>query len=485
MMNKNIFSALFFLFFTVVKIKALDVALSVATFDTPQKPYSELQFHFIGKTMQYKMLQDSLHWQASAEILVVFKQGEKIIQFDKYQLEGPVVASPKNFFDIKRYALEQGDYDLEVSITDVLKRAQVKNFKQKIHVAFEKEKLHQSDIQLLKEFLVDTTNSPLAKNGYIFQTLPFDFYDKNTERLVFYNEVYQADKLANKGELSTTYAIYDERFGTSALPLFTQFKKLRSQPVNILFHQIDISKIASGNYIFAVEIRNQNKELLSQQQVHFQRSNPYLNLVGEGIAQDVLKEEFVEKIVPDTLRYSLKAIACKVSGDESKTINEVIKTNDPQAMRLHLFRYWASKNPNNPEKAYREYMKVARAVDATFRSGFGYGFETDRGYVFMKYGRPNDITPQASSSDAPGFEVWSYNEFPVTKQTNVKFLFWDGDGSGNMRILHSNAIGEVQDKNWKTKLYRNSRKQWTNDGFDPTDVQDNVGRHAGRLLEDF
>ena len=481
---KKIYVTFLFLVFFLVKNYALDVSVSTAIFDNGEQPYVELQFHFVGKTMRFKMQEDTLHWQASANITILFKQGEKIVQFDKYQLNGPVSSTPQNFFDLKRYALAQGDYNVEISVEDAMN---VKNKKQitiPLAIHFDKSKLEQSDIQLVKNFSKDTSNSPLAKNGYILQGLPFDFCDKNMEKLIVYNEVYNSNKILTD-DFSVTYSIYDERDGMNRLPLFTQFKKLNPSAKNILFAQLDVTKIPSGNYFLNIEIRNKNKELLSQKKINFQRSNPYLNLAVDGVGKESLKEEFVEKLTSDTLRYSLKAIFCKMNGDESKILNEVIKTNDAPTMRLNLFRYWVKKNPNNPEKAYRDYMKIARAIDRTYRSGFGYGFETDRGYVFMKYGRPDDITSQISSPDAAGYEVWSYNDFALTKQTNVKFLFWDGDGSGNMRILHSNALGETSDKNWKTKLYRNSRNQWTSDGFDPTDVQDNVGRNAGRMLEDF
>ena len=481
---KKIYFTLFFLAFFLVKNYALDVSVSTAIFDTEEQSYVELQFHFVGKTMRFKMKEDTLHWQASANITILFKQGEKIVQFDKYQLNGPVSSKPQNFFDLKRYALSQGDYNVEITIEDVWNAANKKNISLPLAIHFDKNTLQQSDIQLIKKFEKDTANSPLAKNGYIMQGLPFEFCDKNTERLIVYNEVYNSKKVLNE-DFSVTYAIYDERNGMASLPVFTQYKKLSPSAKNVLFSQLDVTKIPSGNYFLSVEIRNKNKELLSQKKVNFQRSNPYLNLSLDGLDKDILKEEFVEKLTADTLRYSLKAIFCKANGDEGKILNEVIKANDAPTMRLNLFRYWVKKSPNNPEKAYNDYMKIARAVDRTYRSGFGYGFETDRGYVFMKYGRPDDITSQISSPDAAGYEVWSFNDFPLTKQTNVKFLFWDGDGSGNMRILHSNALGEISDRNWKTKLYRNSRNQWTNDGFDPTDVQDNVGRNAGRILEDF
>ena len=62
-------------------------------------------------------------------------------------------------------------------------------------------------------------------------------------------------------------------------------------------------------------------------------------------------------------------------------------------------------------------MEVAKAVDRLYKSGFGYGFETDRGNIFMKYGKPNDIVTVENDPSAPPYEMWVYNDFPKTKQT--------------------------------------------------------------------
>ena len=64
------------------------------------------------------MVPDSAHLQASIDVLLVFKQGDKIIKFDKYKLQSPVVSTPRNFFDIKRYTLPVGEYQLEAQISD-------------------------------------------------------------------------------------------------------------------------------------------------------------------------------------------------------------------------------------------------------------------------------------------------------------------------------------------------------------------------------
>ena len=70
-------------------------------------------------------------------------------------------------------------------------------------------------------------------------------------------------------------------------------------------------------------------------------------------------------------------------------------------------------------------MKVAEKVDLYFKSGFGYGFETDRGYTYLKYGPPADIVTVEDEPSAPPYEIWVYYDFPMTSQSNVKFLFYN------------------------------------------------------------
>ena len=125
-----------------------------------------------------------------------------------------------------------------------------------------------------------------------------------------------------------------------------------------------------------------------------------------------MRYEFVNQLDSQELRYSLKAIAMNVKDADVEILNMVIAGRDPDQQRRFLFSFWAGQNPNNPGGAYEKYMEVARAVDKLFHSGFGYGFETDRGYVFMKYGKPNDMVSVDNDPSAPPYEIWVYNEFP-------------------------------------------------------------------------
>jgi GWxTD domain-containing protein len=263
-------------------------------------------------------------------------------------------------------------------------------------------------------------------------------------------------------------------------------KKRSPQPVNVLLLSMDISKLPSGNYNLTVEIRNRIGELLSSKTAFFQRSNPYLDL---EIAKNApLNDEFVAKLDAEKLRYSLKAIAPIARDADVELINILISNRDSlEAQRRYLFTFWTAYSPNEPEAAYLRYMDVAAAVDRLYKSGFGYGFETDRGVTFLKYGKPDDIMTIENDPSAPPYEMWLYNDFPRTMQTHVKFLFYNPSLSpGNYQMLHSTAIGELNNPQWEIVLYSDAPTEIQGDDYiSGTKMQDGYNRNARRLFEDF
>ena len=129
---------------------------------------------------------------------------------------------------------------------------------------------------------------------------------------------------------------------------------------------------------------------------------------------------------------------------------------------------------------------MARAVDQTFRSGFRKGIETDRGYIYLKYGQPNDVIKEYNEPDAFPYEIWSYNGLKVKGQTNVKFLFYNpSKASQDFLLLHSTCYGETQNPRWEIELYRSvsSTQMEGSDYRNGTRMQDNGFRNARRYFE--
>jgi GWxTD domain-containing protein len=266
-------------------------------------------------------------------------------------------------------------------------------------------------------------------------------------------------------------------------------KRLSPAPVVPVLLQVDISQLVSGNYLLLVEVRDRERQLISSKQIGFQRSNPLVDAeyLEETLAQVSLDDEFVGSLNSEELRYALLAITPHLPQNDVSLVNSYLRdTADLHPQRMYLFSFWARERPADPAGAYLEYMEVAQAVDNMFNSGFRHGFETDRGYVYLKYGQPNDMVRNESEPTAPPYEIWSYDHIDRTNQNNVRFIFYNPSlAADDFVLLHSDVIGERQNPQWQMELYRNSPGDHPDDYFMGLDVQDNIGRRASRLLRDY
>jgi GWxTD domain-containing protein len=483
-MKTKLFFALGLLF--PLATKALDAGVSYAIYATPEKPYLEINIEIAAASVTFKRA-DSTHLQAGVEILILIKQGENVVNFEKYVLNSPLVEFPRALLDVKRMSLPNGDYTLEITFQDVHDAENKDSFKTTFKVEIG-EKIHLSDVQLLRSFSRDDSENPFVKNGYFLEPLPFNFYDRGATTLAFYAEIYHSDKGLATPQYLVRYFIEQEKGNgvKNLISVGTQRKK--AAPIDAVLVQMDISKLESGNYSLTVELRNAANELLTARTLAFQRSNPFLNLAEVELTDEVMAQQFVQKLDEDSLRYSLRAISALAGGDETEMLKNILKGSDLKSMRFYLFRHFMRVDPNNPELAYIKFMEVAAAVDKKFKSGFRYGFESDRGRAFLRFGRPDDLIHVEDEPGAVPYEIWVYYNFPSTKQQNVKFLFYNPSLAGeDFILLHSNARGEVNNPRWERVLYSRAPTEYVDgDNYhDATGTERNFGRNAKAYFNDF
>ncbi|MCB0704838.1 MAG: GWxTD domain-containing protein [Saprospiraceae bacterium] len=442
---------------SVSMLDAMDASVTYGRFKGPDQNYIEVYLNIIGETVGWELL-DSTHAQATVDIAVIFRKNGEIIKFDRVQLHSPKATHPIDFQDLKRYLLPDGNYEMEVIIEDKINEENHFSERFPVEMNFSGPALLQSDIQLLQAFGQTTESTPFTKNGYFLLPLPFNFYGKYADKLMYYHEIYNADRVIGE-DFVVSYSIERINGQGQSETVLIGHKRRSPEAVNVLLLQMDIKELASGNYRLVIEVRNRVQELLSRQSVDFTRANPFLNANPEEISSTGLEDEFVMNLSAEELEYSIRALTPKVDDTDGILLNELVKNKDLDAQRLYLFSYYVRINPNKPELAYEEYMQVARAVDQTFYSGLGHGFESDRGYTYLKYGAPDDIVSEMNDPVAPPYEVWSYYHFPATAQNNVKFIFYNASlASGDYRLLHSTATGEVSNPNWQDVLYQDANQ---------------------------
>ncbi len=468
--------------------QALDAGVSFATFATPEKTYVEINMEIAAASVTFKPV-DTLHLQAGVEILILIKDGESVADNEKYRLTSPLVGFPHALLDVTRLFVPNGKYQMEITFQDIYDPSNQDLFTAPLVVDIQDAAIHLSEVQLLRNFKPDESENPFTKNGYFLEPLPFNFYDRSATRLAFYAEIYHSDKAVAAGSTYMVRYFIEKEKGNGVTALISVGTQRKApSPIDAVLVQMDIKNLPSGNYSLTVELRNATNEVLAVNKTSFQRSNPFLAMDESELTEDVVAKQFVQDLSEDNLRYSLRAISPTLGGDENETLKNLLQGTDLKSMRYFLFRHFVRKDPNNPEEAYRSYMETAGQVDQKFNTGFGRGFESARGIVYLRYGRPDDLVHVEDDPSAPPYEIWIYYNFPKTNQKNVKFLFYNPTLAGeDYVLLHSTARGEINNPRWERDLYkRNAGEQYQGDNYhDATEMQRNVGRNARTYFEDF
>ena len=151
-----------------------------------QGPYLETYFNISAPYLKYIEVQDGI--QANVQITLILKQGEKIIDFKKYEVASPIVKDSvlEDLYDIQRFMAQPGEYELEIELLDINRK------QSKPVVAFQSISIPDyavggiSDISLI-EFANKSENKedPFYRNGY--QLIPYlsSYYGNEMDRIIF------------------------------------------------------------------------------------------------------------------------------------------------------------------------------------------------------------------------------------------------------------------------------------------------------------
>jgi GWxTD domain-containing protein len=470
---------------------AIEASVGYAVYKSPNSPYLEVSIYVLGNSVRFiPASKGSIEKQAKVNITIEIKQGEKIVAFEKMRLNSPLTEKFIHFSDVKRINLPEGSYDLNVHLQDVNNPEDTINYGEQLKVVFSGV-VQQSDLQLLGSFSASEDQNAFVKQGIFMETLPFNYYNRKYKVLAFYQEVYWEVENYEDSLYLCKYAIHKESDGKIGDEIMAMYKRRTVKSTDPMLFQMDIATLPSGNYFLQVSVQNRNRETLSTKDLYFIRSNPdfdhQITLAELSKISESNSADFTKELDSIELRFSLRALMPLIPQRDAEVLKIIISESDTAAMRRFLFNHYLTHYKTNPYQGYTKYMEVARAVDKMYNNGFGYGFETDRGYFFLKYGKPDDIQAINDDPSAPPYEIWFYNSLVQTNQSNVKFVFYNPSLASNGHVLlHSTARGEWNNPKWEVMLYRYVPDQMEGDNYmDGNRMQDNWNRHARRYYDDF
>ena len=318
------------------------------------------------------------------------------------------------------------------------------------------------------------------KYGFCMIPLFHNYVPEEIMALPFYTEIYNTENILGYDN-SFIVRSYIEHTADRRLasPQLISDKMMKTAPVSIFIHQFNVYNLPSGNYNLVLEVMDKDSNNLLTAKTFFQRSNPRMKLNIEAYNNTDIDNTFVSQITDlKTLQNyvgSLYPIANPVEQDFFVTR---MKTVPLDKLQRFFYSFWLTRNPSDPEGEWEKYKAKVDYVQQAYGSKQVKGFRTDRGRVYLKYGPPNNITESPYDPQTYPYEIWHY--YTMGDQNNVRFVFYNHDLiSNDYELLHSDAIGEPKDNNWKMKLTERMNKS-----FNP-DVKDPDSYWGGSIDEDW
>jgi GWxTD domain-containing protein len=460
--------------------KRLKSYLSTTTYCVPgMTPYVENAIAFDCRTAVYKQFEPG-KFKATVEVVTVFRKGEESV-FSKVAVDSPVVTDTANldgaFINQQRFSLTNGEYQMEICVTDMNSGDVLPPTTVTVEVNYPDNTPAISDILLFDSYTKAVKPNDCTKSGFDFLPRVYPFYGANEDKLHFYAEIYNSDKLYEEGKFLINYYIETVE-SSNRMQNYSFNKRFDVKKVDVLLTSIDIKDLPSGNYYLVVEMHDRSNALICSKSWFFQRSNPNVAFDMEDLAGVSIANTFVGNITEiDTLRKYIRYLDPICSEMERDYSANLVKTDDMKTMQQFLFNFWSKRSPMNPKQSFEDYLAAVRRVNMSFGTTAFPGYRSDRGYVFLKYGQPDKIMEVPDEPAARPYEIWHY--YQVANQRDKKFVFMAPDRSSNdYQLIHSNMVGEINNPRWPMEIYQFVYGQGYDQGVDQTEYERGWGSHA-------
>ena len=458
--------------------KTIRAYLSYSIFNTPDnKPYIET-YLTIQSSCIVHALQENGTYQGKLNVQIIFRQNDSIVNFGKYELLSPeikdTVANSVNFLDVQRYSLPTGVYDLELNLDDPNSEEEPIISNTSFIIDFPVDEFAFSDIEFLSSYEKNEGAGILYKQGYEVIPYGFNFFSEEETELHFYTEVYNSEK--SLGEESYIIYSYIRPFEVDKkLDQFFFMRKMKAKPINVLLSTIDIEQLPTGNYLLVNEARDRNNDLIVSKELFFYRNNPNAEFNLTNILISDPSSTFVGKIDNrDTLVLYIDYLYPISTEAEKIYVKSLIKTADIEVLQKYFFNFWNERDKVDPEGTWLSYLDRVKQANYNFKTVSLEGYLSDRGRVYLQYGKPNVIAESHNEPAAFPYEIWHYYE--INGQRNKKFVFYTQEiATNDFHILHSDVVGELANYHWQRQLYS---RTWDPYSIDDVIIPNSYGSFA-------
>ncbi|NCX95812.1 MAG: GWxTD domain-containing protein [Chitinophagia bacterium] len=404
---------------------------------------------------------------------ILSKETHKVVRCDTYTFQTPPKANPNELalmtiMSEHHYPLQPGNYTLQFTFIDNNALNNEVTLTDSVLIPQPESALIASEPLLLDTFYRYEEHTKFQKNGCRYMPNYGNFYDKDINFLGYYIELGNTNTLQKSDfPLYCEAELSKRKNGVGIDNKIVIDTIYEANPY--VWGKMDISRVYSGNYYLNITLKTANFKPLANFSTFFQRLKsappipkitPQTGSADTGIEQvNVLNldKTFVAKFDLPKLKAILKMLMPLLEGNEAQAAKTLLKNTDRQYIQYFIYNYFQRLNEKKPETAWKEFTAKIIHVNKLFNIGATPGYETERGYIYLKYGEPDEIIRLPNERGSQPYEIWQYNvlnERSGKQLSNGLVLFYKPSATDpDYKILHTNITAELHNLGWRNYLY--------------------------------
>ncbi len=375
-----------------------------------------------------------------------------------------------NIIDLRRYAIGTGLIKMKFTLTDQADTTSKFTYTDTFTVLPPRDPSFFSDLQLLDTIIESPAQTWFLKNGHQQVPTCTNFIGDNIKVLHYYAELYGADQISKVNYPLVRKVTISKKQSDDYYGNFIKTDTVSPEKLSVASGSFSLAPLPSGNYYLNISIENKIHKTITSGSLFFQVMN--LHPIEEEVvkrtiaASDTaienikvldLDKTFLSKYTTTEIIAILKMMLPVSDPMETQTINNFIKKPDDMYMRYYIYNHFKSINQKEPGKAWKEYSEKVIEVNKLFSVTGTKGYQSDRGFIYLRYGAPTEKVTVENESGTLPYEVWQYNTLSQMNHKDIVdavFLFYKHDDmTSDYKLLHSNVSGETQNPGWRSFLY--------------------------------
>ncbi len=215
---------------------------------------------------------------------------------------------------------------------------------------------------------------------------------------------------------------------------------------------IRLKDLASGKYTITADLTDDKGKKIDEETKDFFYVSSVVADSNYNINDALVKRNFLASpfaiLSGPECDALFKSSSCLASNDE---IWQYSQLDSVKQKEVFLYSFWQKRdeNPSTPEnETYNQFKERVKYADNRFKEYKKRGSLTDRGIIYIKYGKPDKIVRKQNDYYNKPYQIWYYYGI----EGGVYFVFGDQNGLGIYQLLDSTKRGEHHDPNWMDRL---------------------------------